>query len=299
MTQFIDALTIALALFVTAVAYIDWVQGPYKRAKTKQKVGDWSLRFVDASPERVHKWAVQISHLLLRQASYGRSGVSWWKTFVLSVVLSVLFVFLLSDAVPVQSPRSVSSMSIADRLPFPLMVVTLPIHLGYIASVQVTIFMLKRMRHSSLIKSAIFLALDVVVAYAISMALLFGIMLYKLYYEGPDFFGDGAINALTNFILMVVQGPLYAAGSIFGLHSSAFPSAVLALLVVPIAPTLLHPVVWSLLLLIRFTLPWWQKHLSDLLYALYESKQGVLTQIAIGIAVLGKGLQYFISMIPS
>jgi hypothetical protein len=298
MPQLLDAFSIALALFVSAVLYIDFVQGPQKREVTKLKIGAWAAKFVDAPAPLVQKWAVQISRLCLHQATYGRSGVSFWKTFTLSVGLAILLAYLASSGIePQPQRRPLTSVPTNERSPFTLLFVSLPLHLGYVASATTTMFVLKKVRRASIARSATYLILDAVIAYCIVAALFLGFMLYSAYYEGRDFFGPNGATALKNFSLIVALGPLASGASVLGFQFGERLPPVFAALLVPIIPLLVHPIVLTLLVFIRLTLSWWQQHFADLLYALYESKQGVLTLLAIAVAALGKGFQYILASV--
>ena len=281
--SWIDGFLFWDALIVTSLIFADWIIGKERREAMRERVGEWWLYLDNSS----YSGLVADDARTVRQFLQKMFGRSWLspafvqRTFIYStavafLVLTAFQFYLLFLASSISSSASDDPVLLSEFAYAILVLVLLPVLMTMPAmitpnvisgwlSIGFTLFLLKKMERST------------------SLAVLLGILICDVV--------AACLVTVVSFVLLsyALNGPSW--GFYLSLPGIFSFFSVVAMAVTNSLPTLIHASLGILFILSKLVSPLLKKPTEILLIRFYESKKGVLTQLAIGLGALAKIVQ--------
>lgn len=272
-TAWLDKFLFWDCVIVALLTFADWLLGEEKRAAMREKVGEWWLHVQEISfsglvaedagivRRALQRFFGKINGfrciLLTFVFSFGITIISYYILFVLLFLKERTFVEVVTNFVAI----------VTELAPFLLAVIIfwgLPNAFFDWLSLALTMFFLKLMERNT---NPLFLS--VLILFDIFGAILFAFFAFYL--------GAALLPGPTGIGGIIFVSQLAIVGIVVSITSAI--------------PSILHLLLSFVFLLSKLFRPLLQKPISIILIRFHESRQGVLTQLAVGAGAIAKLVQ--------
>lgn len=286
--QWLDKFLFYDSLFVSLLLFVDWLIGETKREEIRDKAGEWWLHVQEYSYKGLaQEDAAYVKNVLSK--IFGSNWLSFRFIFgcvAVSFTLSLIIILLIITNLGNQpSWKDVYSLFISFVMPNAIF--------DWL-SLSLTYYLLGLMEKSNSFYTIIaIIIIDLVTAIILGIAVAFSFLIISGQMNIEDCFSIDKLESIISFIL-------YSFESLFCETSKrdiliGF-SYVYGAIFTGILPSLFHLIVATIFLGSKLIRPVGKPIIGSVLYALHDSKKGVLSILAVGFGALAKLIQYGVKM---